>query len=236
MTAVISITTIPDRIEHIEPCLKSLVKQGLPVHLWIVKKIERSKTVLKRIPPFVHDLEGIVFEIVEDRGPITKILPALEAGYETILTADDDRYYGPGWASDLLKWSQIYPGAAIGYRGRIFDKTRKYEKSRIVWNPEAPKRVDIITGCRGALYRSAHFDKGIFEDWKLWPRNDDIVISSHLSRQDVRLMIVPCKFKTRPTPAYKIKPLYDQNAHRKKLNNLGLRKMYSGKRQRRGEA
>lgn len=224
MTAVISITTIPDRIEHIGPCIRSLVKQGLPVYLWVVKKIDRSNTTLKRIPPYLYKL-GVNVEIVEDRGPITKLLPALEAGFEIILTADDDRFYGPGWAKGLIKWSNVYPQAAIGYRGRILHKSRKYSRSRVVLSPKAPKRVDIITGCRGALYRSELFDKSIFEDWKHWPRNDDIVISSHLKRRGVQLMIVHCKAKTKPTLAYKIQPLFGQNAHGKNLNDEGLRRM-----------
>jgi len=200
-----------------------LVAQGLPVYLWIVKKIERSKTRLKRIPPFLFEL-GINFSIVEDRGPITKLLPALETGFEIILTADDDRFYGPGYARDLLKWGEKYPGAAIGYRGRILRDT-KYENSRVVWNPKKPKKVDLITGCRGAMYRSAFFTRGIFEEYTLWPRNDDIVISSHLKRRGVPIMIVPCRFKTHPTGTYKIKPLFGENAHSKKLNNEGLRRM-----------
>ena len=33
---VISLTTIPDRIDHIEPTIKSLLAQGLPVYVWAV--------------------------------------------------------------------------------------------------------------------------------------------------------------------------------------------------------
>jgi hypothetical protein len=38
---VISLTTIPDRIDHIAPTVTSLLAQGLPVYVWAVAKIER---------------------------------------------------------------------------------------------------------------------------------------------------------------------------------------------------
>lgn len=224
MTAIISLTTIPDRIEHIEPCVRSLVKQGLPIYLWIVRKIARSKTTLKRIPPFLKRL-GVNIEIVEDCGPITKLLPALKAGFEIVLTADDDRFYGKGWARDLLEFGAVHTNAALGYRGRKFKGARKYNQSRVVWNPKKPTKVDLITGCRGAMYRSDLFDAGIFDEWKRWPRNDDIVISAHLKRRGIPIVILPCHFRTKPTAAYNIRPLFGENAHSKRLNDEGLRRM-----------
>ena len=50
MSAIISLTTIPSRIERIGPALESLTAQGLPVYLWAVAKIARSPVTLKAAP------------------------------------------------------------------------------------------------------------------------------------------------------------------------------------------
>ena len=222
MSAIISLTTIPDRIEHIEPCILSLVAQGLQVYLWAVRKIARSDTVLKGIPDYITRA-GVHVKVVEDCGPITKLLPALKIGFETILTADDDCIYGTGWAERLLAWGERIPMAAIGYRGRIL-KGMGYADSRLVIKSRIKKAtaVDIITGVYGALYRRQSFDSGIFTEWKRWPMNDDMVITAHLKRRGVRRYVVPAKVKITDLKARSIESLYKFNTHGKKLNDEGL--------------
>ena len=226
MTTIISITTIPDRIELIEECIKSLVQQELPVYLWAVEKIARSDTVLKRIPPFLGKL-GVHVEIVEDCGPITKLLPALSAGFDVILTADDDCIYGPGWASGLIAWSKKIPRAAIGYRGRKLTG-KGYKKSCLLIKSKIRKAmpVDILTGVYGVLYRRVQFDAGIFEEYKRWPMNDDLVISAHLKRRGIRRYVVPGKVAIKNSSGRNIEPLFGINvAAGGKVNDKGLRKL-----------
>ena len=114
MTAVISLTTIPDRINSIGACIRSLASQGLPVYLWAVDKIARSDTRLGDFPAFL-DKYKVKVEVVPDYGPITKLLPALRLVADIIITADDDCLYGKGWAKGLLHWSEKLPKAALGY-------------------------------------------------------------------------------------------------------------------------
>jgi len=223
MSAIISLTTIPDRIEHIKPCILSLVAQGLPVYLWAVRKIERSDTVLKRIPDYIKRA-GVHVEIVEDCGPITKLLPALKAGFEVILTADDDCVYGTGWAEHLLAWGEKLPKAAIGYRGRIL-KGNGYASSQLVIKSRIKKAkpVDVITGVYGALYRRQSFDAGIFTEWQNWPMNDDLVIAAHLKRRGVRRYVVPAPVKILNSKARGIESLFKFNTRGEKQNDTGLR-------------
>jgi hypothetical protein len=223
MKTVISLTSIPDRIAHIEPCIRSLVAQGLPVYLWAVRKIERSSTVLEEVPAFLNELKVHV-EIVEDCGPITKLLPALKAGFDTIITADDDCIYGERWASHLLTWSKRIPRAALGYRGRIL-KGDTYRDSRLVLKSRIKKvvAVDMITGVYGALYKRKFFDKGIFEEWKRWPMNDELVITAHLKRKGIRRYVVPAKCKITDTRTRSIAPLYGMNTSAFHLNDEGMR-------------
>jgi hypothetical protein len=223
MSAIISITTIPDRIEHIERCIKSLVQQELPVYLWAVEKIARSDTTLKRIPPFLGKL-GVHVEIVEDCGPITKLLPALSAGFDVILTADDDCTYDTRWAAGLLAWSKKFPAAAIGLRGRILTG-KVYKNSHLVLKSRItkPVLVHVITAVYGALYKREFFDDGIFEEYKLWPMNDDLVISAHLKRRKVPRYVVPVGTKIVDCKTRSIAPLFGFNTQGVRHNDKGLK-------------
>ena len=225
MTAVISMTTIPNRIEHIEPCVDSLLAQGLPVYLWAQEKNIVTGTVLQRIPAFLYDKPGLTVTVVEARGPITKLLPALEAGHEMVITADDDHVHGPRWAAGLLEQARRRPGAALCYRGRIFGKSKRYNQSKVITGTR--RLVDLITTCWGALYRRSFFDDGIFDDWRAWLMNDDIVISAHLKRRGVPILVVPLPkgCRIRSLTCKHIDPLYKINVKRG-LNDKGLKKVF----------
>jgi len=230
---IISLTTIPDRIERIETCIKSLSKQGFQVYLWAVEKIERSETVLGELPEFLEKY-GVNVQIVPDCGPITKLLPALKMGAETILTADDDCVYGRGWAQKLLTWSRKHPGAALGYRGRILTGNG-YLGSRLVLKSKIkkPTKVDIITGVHGALYKAEMFDDAIFEEWKRWPSNDDLVIAAHLKRKRIPPLVVPGPVLVRDNSVRRIEPLIRINTgNGHELNDRGLRVLGLEKRKR----
>jgi len=222
VSPIISLTTIPDRIEHIEPCIRSLVAQGFPVHLWAVEKIARSETVLGELPAFLADADVHV-EIVPDCGPITKLLPALRAGYDIILTADDDCVYGEGWARKLLVWSRRLPGVAVGYRGRILN-SKSYRSSRLVLKSriKKPVKVDVITGVHGALYKATMFDDGIYAEWKRWAINDDLLIAAHLKRRRVQRYIVPAAVKITDCQSRRIEPLFKANTRHELLNDQGI--------------
>jgi len=188
-----------------------LVAQRLPIYLWTVEKIERSDVRLERIPPFLVDV-GVHVEIVEDRGPITKLLPALEHGFDTIITADDDCEYGKNWAAGLLNWAKSLPNAALGYRGRIltgggYRQSRLIKKSHI----KKPISVSIITGVEGALYHINMFDIGIYDEWRRWPTNDDLIVAAHLKRRGVMRYIIPSEHSFRPLKIQHITPLFEVN-------------------------
>ena len=226
MTPIISLTTIPSRIDHIELCVKSLVAQGFPVHLWVVKQelFRKGKAMLRSVPQALLD-SGAIIEIVEDRGPITKLLPAFEAKHDFVITADDDHTYGPGWAQGLVEWSEKRPGVVVCYRGRNLAKNVPYNASKVVTLVNKP--VNFITGVSGVLYSRYFFDRHIFEEWKQWPLNDDIVICSHLKRRKIPIEVVPFPEGCGLTrlPATKISPLYSGNVHHQ-MNDEGLRKMF----------
>lgn len=225
MEAIISLTTIPSRLETLPQCVESLVAQGLPIYVWLPRYVARLDDGFDQIPAFL-EMEGVHAEIVEDCGPATKLLPALER-FEVVITADDDHLYGPGWAAGLLAWAERRPAAALGYRGRRFMNGLSYQLSRKVSNPPRPVRVDLITGVHGALYRRRSFDNGFAGEWAGWPANDDIVTSGHLWRRRVPLLVVPRKCRIQPMATRRIDRLTARNVD-EGLNEAGLRRSYRG--------
>ena len=225
MSTVISLTTIPSRIEHIEGCIDALLSQGLPVYLWAQKTNIVTGDVLKRIPPFLDGKPGLTVTEVNARGPITKLLPAFEAGHDQVLTADDDHAYGPHWAEGLIAGQLAHPDSAVCYRGRVFDKSRSYNKSSIV--KQEHRLVELITSVSGVIYRRAFFSDSIFEEWKQWKINDDIVISAHLRKRTVPMRTIPIPkggYIKRLGTAH-IDPLYALNVAGNK-NDEGLAKVF----------
>jgi len=187
---VISVATIPDRIEYIEDTMASLVKQGLPVYLWVVEKTDRSDTVLKSIPFFLLKM-GVHVELVEDYGPLTKLLPALDRGFDTIITADDDTVYGEGWAARLIEAAEENPGAVVGYDGRVFSDTRYVESGEVI-NSADITPVDVLCGVDGVLYPASAIDKErLMDNHAVSPTNDDLSICATLRDAGVRQLVVP---------------------------------------------
>ena len=225
INAIISLTTIPTRIEHIEPCIDSLLAQGLPVYLWAQKKNIVTGEALQRIPPFLNEKRGLTVTIVDERGPITKLLPAFEDGQMEVITADDDHAYGKNWAAGLIEGQQKNPGSAICYRGRVFDKSKRYKESEVVIRRN--QSVDLITSVWGVFYRRDFFSDAIFQEWTQWNINDDIVVSAHLKRRKIPMLVIcvpdGCNI-TRLNTAH-IDPLYAINVKQNK-NDEGLKKVY----------
>ena len=179
---------------------------------------------LGAIPDFLKDSK-VHMEMVEDMGSIRKLLPALLAGFEQIISADDDVVYGDTWAADLIWWSTVLPDFVLAYRGRNLVKNR-YDLSRLVTRRiKIPKKVDIITTTFGAIYNSKFFDdSGIRELWKTWPDNDDLVVTKALRNKNIPIYVVPSTCKIRDYDVRFITPLSDINRPQKdKHNNEGLK-------------
>lgn len=190
MDTVISLTTTPPRLFHIGPAIESLRKQGLPVQLWIPRFYKRGNIEFNgKLPAFC---QGINVKVVEDEGPITKLLPAIRAGFERIITADDDRIVPDGWATRLMFHSDMNPEAAYGYCGRIIQPHHKdFKRGSFVIDPHFPTPVTVIEGAMGVLYLNSFFDASIYEGYKKYFMNDDIAISLHLKERGVPMLVVP---------------------------------------------
>lgn len=220
MIPVISLTTMPRRGPQIEPVLDSLLAQGYPVFLWVPRDVTRTGDKWGKVPEFFRKVN---WAWVDDQGPATKLLPALKQ-FDTVIVADDDMVYGPGWADGLVAWAEKLPQCAVAYRGRLMKRGVPYAKSKVVSNPPEPMEVGLITGVYGVLYRREFFADTIFEEWRDCPLNDDVMVSAHLRKRGVPMMVVPRPCTITKQPQWHTQPIHWVN--RKGKTDLALREVY----------
>ncbi len=110
---VISLTSVPPRFDGLGPVLSSLVCQGADaVELWLPHQYRRFPEWDGQLPEVP---EGVyIRRAIDDLGPATKYLLALECHPEDqVLACDDDAIYGSGWATGFLDAADAHAGNAI---------------------------------------------------------------------------------------------------------------------------
>jgi len=213
---IISLTTLPSRINHIEAGINSLKEQGFPIYLWIPKYVKRLNQKFDgKIPNF---LNGINYEVVEDRGSITKLLGGLEVANNVLMTADDDVIYPKDWAKKLIDYyDSLTQKGVCCYRGREFKgkKMTSYRNTRLVEKHKVVRKVNIVCGTWGVLYHKDMFTKDIFV--LKHHMVDDIVISCELHKNNVSIWCLPSNNSIRPYAICRKDSLWGYN--RKGNNN-----------------
>jgi hypothetical protein len=193
---IISLTTIPRRIDKIKPCIDSLVRQDMIIYLWLADDYIRADGKIGDIPEFLKH-PNIRIRFVEDHGSITKLYPALFLeDVDRIITADDDIVYPDDWAKNLLDASTFYPDSALCYRGRTLlrqgGKMLPYNQSKLFKGADY-KKVHLVTGVWGCLYRRSFFDDDFFKyrQYDYMSRVDDIWISGYLEEKNITKRCIP---------------------------------------------
>jgi len=185
---VISLTTIPARLQELEPTLESLMKQTIQpdrVYLCLPHSSVRFPEEKYEVPPWLRTFQqrhGHRFCLLrcEDHGPLTKLLPVLqqETAPDTLLIlADDDQTYHPRALERLYMQSVQHPSVAWGYRGLRWTPAgdSAYERSNERggtdtyvlgdWSVDllkaasyASQVVDVLETYSGVVYRRCMFD------------------------------------------------------------------------------
>ena len=113
---VVSLTTIPPRLQYLKPFVESLKRQKLKPD-----RLELNLPAEYKFRSFTRaDLERIPGEftvhVCEDVGPATKVLPTLQrykGTKTTIVYCDDDRVYSANWLERLTYLSSENSDCAI---------------------------------------------------------------------------------------------------------------------------
>ena len=116
---VVTLSSVPARIDSIGPTVYSLLKQKLKPKK-IVINLGKDFFVDKKVPEFLLDLDIIRINFVEkDTGPATKFLPTIcsEPKDQVIVVVDDDMFYSDGLLDGLVSASELDESSAFCVNG-----------------------------------------------------------------------------------------------------------------------
>jgi len=197
---VVTLTTLPSRIDRIDLTLKSLLRQTLrPKTIRLnVPAVSRREGRAYRVPERLLRLQSITIVRVDDYGPATKLIPSLRdaAPDQRLLVVDDDRIYQPYLIEQLMRGADGHPGAAVASSGwdAPADLTDRPTTLMATLRGRAPaplkctrvrgvRAVDIVQGLGGFLVRPSFFDLTAIADYTGAPDAaffvDDVWISGH---------------------------------------------------------
>lgn len=203
---IVSMTTVPSRIDQIKPTLVSLLRQSLPpkeIHINIGQDYFERKG--KSVPDFLKSLSIVkVCYTPIDRGPCTKFIPTLErlqGKDELIVVVDDDMYYAPDLLEVLVSADQdpqMNPNrlAVFCINGLLLPKDLRGENrpsDKAI--KSGTKRVAIVEGCGGYTLRPEHVSLKDLLNTEGAPErcffNDDFWLSGFLSRNGIAKIQIP---------------------------------------------
>ena len=208
---IISLTTIPPRMNLLGDTLASLLAQSLVpdrIVLNIPKRYRRPEFVYDTLPSLPV---GVDLEIADlDYGPATKLLPLLRScnGQDVnIIFCDDDRIYPINWLSNLIENAKQFPNECITVAAGLIDQIEAYyhyvnkPKSKILAplyrkiytfkkrRPIPAQLADIACGYGGILVRPEFFDEEVFKIKDEFFTLDDTWFSGHLARRGIKIRV-----------------------------------------------
>lgn len=201
---VISLTTIPSRIDTLQYTIKSILRQNYRVdeiYIWVPEVT--IKGLEYEIPDELLNMKNVkVNRCEKDFGPSTKLLYTLlsERDLDTkIIVIDDDVVYKPTLIEKLIITSDIYPDAAITGLGIDINPNIECFELSDLFDPKTTK-VDRLFGLSGFLVKPRFFHDGhpvngdCFDydnvpDEVKWV--DDIWFSYHLKMRNIPIYRLP---------------------------------------------
>ena len=202
---IASLTTLPDRIDNLEPTIRSLLEQTRPpdeIVLTVPKFSIRQQREYK-IPDYLLQIPKVrLLRCDKDWGPATKFIPIIQEelaagrGDTLIMVVDDDRIYPCDALEIFLHYHQQMPDAALCFRGALIPRNLVWFVPKIFRASQIRevKRVAVITGTASYLIQPRFFDSALW-DYSNAPASafyvDDIWISAHLDRRGIEKDVVP---------------------------------------------
>src|SRR5213080_2132268 len=230
---IVSLSTVPDRINNLRPTIRSLLKQTRPPDEIVLAIPEFSVREQRPyvVPKYISQLPRVrVLRCREDYGPATKFIAAIQdelaAGRENtlIMVVDDDRLYPRDALETYVHFNNQFPDAALCFRGAAMPSTLDWDDAKMIYAKDlrAPRCVAVITGCRSYLLRPQFFDRSLW-DYSGAPSVafyiDDIWISAWLSRRGVKRYVVPASAMMRSVFRQRRTVSLNKIHDRQKLNN-----------------
>ncbi len=196
---IVSLTTVPDRIPHLLPALRSLRDQSWPADRVLLAWPRHSirNGVAYPAPPELPAWVEILS--CEDQGPATKLLPALLAEPDAlIVVVDDDVIYPYDFIETLLSAWRQSPNAVVGWRGWKFEGNVDPRHLDHVFATAVtkPQDVHVLMGTWGYLVPARLLNADVHE-FDSWPPEvrwcDDVWICGHLARAGISRKVIAGK-------------------------------------------
>jgi hypothetical protein len=230
---IVSLSTVPDRINKLRPTIRSLLKQTRPPDE-IVLAIPEFSVRERRpyvVPKYICRLPRMrILRCREDWGPATKFIAAVRDELAAarpntlIMVVDDDRVYPRDALETYLHYSEQLPDAALCFRGAAMPSTLDWDDAKMIRASELrqPRPVAVITGCGSYLIQPRFFNESLW-DYSVAPQVafhiDDIWISGWLSRRGVKRYVVPASAMMRSVLRQRWTVSLNKIPGRQKLNN-----------------
>jgi len=236
---VISLTTLPSRIDGVKSTINSLTNQSvLPEKIILnLPKISKREKVGYQVPSFLKN-HPLVFinEVEEDLGPATKLLPTLKL-YEDepdklIVVLDDDQIYPKKIVGNYQQQSISFSNSALTLCGWTVPKNFKHKDRVQIYGAlvrlfrkdnsiKEALQVDCLQGASSYAVKPKLFDASVF-DYSTAPKEaffvDDIWFSGQLAKKNIAVHIVP--IASRFGRLRSIKQYYEESLSRQ-ANNGG---------------
>ncbi len=240
MKIIATLTTLPSRIEFLEPVLESMLTQTRPpdeIHLQL-PALCKKENIEYRLPDFIHSMDKIKIQNhPHDFGPATKWLPALRylQGEEVLLLImDDDCFYPETMVEQLLihaesDSSKVYcstGGILSGPLVQSFEVQPEPKENSLTIITENEKliSVDTVQGFSLILFNTQLIDFSLIqslEHEEVLPLADDILLSSLFEILEVeRIQVAPYQVP-QPLDQAEINPIHGKgNLSRMSLNTF----------------
>jgi hypothetical protein len=219
---VVSLTTIPERLEKAHIAIESLLRQTLKpdrLVLWL------SRNRANRALPFALQNQarrGLEIRYAEEIGPYMKMIYTLkEHAGSLIVTADDDTIYPRSWLEQLVNAHECEPHCVHCHRAHqmILDKDGQllpYAKWDFFAQGHASPSLFLFpTGGGGVLYPPGSLNKEVFNEAvfrKICPTADDVWFKAMSLLNGVRCRKVsPFYRELPPVRGTQVKTLWHEN-------------------------
>jgi hypothetical protein len=205
---IVTLTTLPSRIDRTAPTLKSLLNQTVsPAAIRLnVPTFSRREQRAYTIPDWLRRLRSVTICACDDYGPATKLIPALLGAppEQRLLVVDDDRIYHRHLVAQMTSQSDAHSDIAVAGSGwnapaDLIDRPSTL-RATLGGLPPVPLHctragrgieVDMVRGVSGYLVKPRFFDLAALVDYSQAPPAaffvDDVWISAHCRARKVVL-------------------------------------------------
>lgn len=221
---VVSLSTLPSRIDGVVPTLKSILDNTMPPDAIYLNIPDYSKRESRpyEIPDSILELSPIVKinKTQEDYGPVTKLYPTLEVETDPetlIICIDDDIAYDPKLIENLVYASDRYTDDTICISGWNYIKVLNLFTLPLYFPFFFSRNVKVLQCYMGVLYKRKFFNNvELFKKYmSLKPcfTTDDIMISKFLDKTGVKITMIPVKLNNKKLESQNGSMLSDFNTN-----------------------